>query len=188
VATTPTKLWTIDDLSAFEAIPGDRRHEVWRGELVELPVEGFRHSNINVRLATALVSFTWPAGLGTVTAANGGYVIVRDPLTLFLPDTAFVRADRLPGDFEGIPELAPDLVAEVVSPNDRMSDVKEKVAVYLAAGVPIVWVVYPEQRMVEVHRANQPNLVRQFHEGDELDGGEVLPGFRLPVVDIIPKR
>lgn len=183
MTTVPTRHWTIDDLAEFEAIPGDRRYEVWRGELIQLPVEGFRHSSLNVRIAAALNTFAWRAGLGHVTAANGGYVIEREPLTLFLPDTAFVSIQQLPEVVEGIPEIAPDLVAEVVSSFDRMYDVQEKVSVYLAAGVPLVWVVLPQQRIVHVFHGSDPTIVRQVRMGEELDGGDVLPGFRLPLAD-----
>jgi Uma2 family endonuclease len=65
-----------------------------------------------------------------------------------------------------------------------MSEVLEKVAVYLAAGVLLVWVVLPQQRIIHVYQTNEPTMVRQVHMGDELDGGDVLPGFRLPVAEI----
>jgi Uma2 family endonuclease len=180
MAIAPTKLWTIDDL---DDLP-DGRYEVWEGELIEVAAAGYEHSLICGLVVTAINNFARPARLGTATVADGGFVIARDPMTLFIPDVAFVRAGRLPDNIKPILELSPDLVVEVVSPTDRMSEVLEKVAVYLAAGVLLVWVVLPQQRIIHVYQTNEPTMVRQVHMGDELDGGGVLPGFRLPVAEI----
>lgn len=181
MATAPTKLWTIADLAD---LPECGRYEVWQGKLVEMAAAGHRHSVISGLIVTAINNFARPSGLGTTSVADGGYVIARDPMTLYIPDVAFVRAGRLPEDDERILDLVPDLVVEVVSPTDLMGDVQEKVAAYLAAGVPLVWVVLPKQRIVHVYQVHEPKMVRQVHLGEALDGGEVLPGFQLPLAEI----
>jgi len=119
-----------------------------------------------------------------VTGADGGYVLERCPDTVRAPDVAFVRAERVPTaeEQEHFAELAPDLVVEVISPSDRMTDVEEKVEQYLALGVPLVWVFHPRRRTVTVRRPGREPLV--LRDGDVVDGEEVLPGFRLPVADI----
>ena len=103
---------------------------------------------------------------------------------IVIPDLAFVRADRVPPEDERwhIAPFAPDLAVEVISPNDRYVEVMEKVERYARAGVPLVWLVDPRRRVVEVHALGQPPLT--LHESDTLDGGDVLPGFALLVADI----
>lgn len=71
---------------------------------------------------------------------------------------------------------------DVVSPNDEAADVNEKVREYLAAGVLLVWVVYPESRSINVYRASANNS--QLSETDVLSGEDVVPGFSLPVREI----
>jgi len=113
-------------------------------------------------------------------------VLRRDPDTVRAPDVAFVRTDRVPPPDERrkFAELAPDLVAEVTSPSDRVGEVNSKVAQWLDAGVRLVWVVDPESRIVVAH---QPGGVAHLLRGDDvLDGGDVLPGFSLPLRDLFP--
>ena len=102
------------------------------------------------------------------------------------PDTSFVRAGRFPGEQlpEGFIKLVPDLAAEVVSPNDTVSEVERKVRQYLAAGVRLVWVVLPETRDARVYRPGRS--VSGVEPDGFLDGEDVLPGFRLPLADLFP--
>jgi Uma2 family endonuclease len=97
------------------------------------------------------------------------------------PDVAFVRADRLPAEEEAdrFARLAPDLAVEIISPSDTGPEVDEKVGLYLGAGVPLVWVVDPRRKTVRVWKGDGTD--RLLSEDDELDGGEVLPGFRILV-------
>jgi Uma2 family endonuclease len=98
---------------------------------------------------------------------------------------SFIASHRLPSDedaLDGFLELAPDFVVEVVSASDRATEVTQKALAWLAAGVLLVWVVYPRQRLVAVY--TRGGAVTHVGEGDELDGGEILPGLRLPVIDL----
>ena len=102
------------------------------------------------------------------------------------PDVSYIRPGRLPN--ERIPRgdipLAPDLAIEVVSPNDLYNEVDVKVSEYLDVGVALVWVVNPEARTAIVYRSD--GSARRLREGDEIDGGDVLPGFRCRVGDFFP--
>ena len=113
-----------------------------------------------------------------------GFVLARDPDTVRGPDVAFVSQERLTGleDPGGFPEGAPDLAIEIRSPHDRPGELRAKVADYLAAGSRQVWVVDTERRVVTVY----PSLLapHTLEEGDELDGGDVLPGFRILVKEL----
>jgi Uma2 family endonuclease len=100
------------------------------------------------------------------------------------PDFSFIRLSRLPlatATTEGHCPIAPDLAVEVMSPNDLAYEVDEKVQEFLAAGVPLVWVVNPQQRTVEVHRPNATGTI--LRENDEITGEDVITGFRCRVGD-----
>jgi Uma2 family endonuclease len=101
-----------------------------------------------------------------------------------VPDIAFVRAERAPrGEARRhFPRLAPDLVVEVLSPSDRASEVVAKLELYQEAGVSLLWLVDPEKETVTVIAAGRPAAV--LKSDDTLDGGDVLPGFTIPVAEI----
>jgi Uma2 family endonuclease len=101
-----------------------------------------------------------------------------------MPDVALVRAERLPPPHEriGAMPVIPDLAVEIVSPSDRITKVRDKIRRYLEAGVPLIWLIEPRRRQVTVYRPGQPEHVLGM--ADELDGGEVLPGFRLAVAEL----
>ncbi len=174
---------TAADLAALR--DDDHRYDLVRGELWRMAPAGFRHGAIAGAAAQFLRDFASKHDLGVVLGAETGFRLARDPDTVLAPDAAFVRRDRLPPPDQraGFPDLAPDLVVEVVSPSDRADQVNEKVVSYLDAGVPLVWVVYPDTRTVAVHAPD--GTVRLMREADELDGGDVLPGMRLPVADLL---
>lgn len=104
-----------------------------------------------------------------------------------LPDFALVMRERLrstrgDGPFFG----APDIAVEIMSPDDRMSDVLDKVRFYLENGVRLVWLIDPRTRTVMVWSTwDEAHL---FTEADTIDGGDLLPGFTVPVADILPPR
>lgn len=103
---------------------------------------------------------------------------------MLVPGAAFVRSDRVPAEEAevGLIELAPDLVIEVVSPSDRAKDTTAKVSTYLAAGVPLIWQVDPAKRAMIVYTPEEPPAL--LIESDQLDGGDIVPGFTMQVADI----
>lgn len=80
------------------------------------------------------------------------------------------------------PQLAPDLVVEVLSPSDSPRRVLDKVGEYLQSGVRLVWVIDPEKRQAAVHRTL--TSVREIAADGALDGEDVLPGFRCPLAEL----
>jgi Uma2 family endonuclease len=82
-------------------------------------------------------------------------------------------------------DVVPDLAVEVISPSDLVYDLIQKIAEYFEAGVRLVWVVYPPQRLVYVYESL--TRARILTVADELEGGAVLPGFRLPVANLFPE-
>jgi Uma2 family endonuclease len=175
------KLMTAEEL--FELPDDGRKYELVRGELVEMTPPGGWHGQKTLQIGARLLVHVEPRDLGRVYA-EAGFILARDPDIVRAPDVAFVRADRVPSarDELGYVPVAPDLAIEIVSPNDRASDVLDKVLEYLEHGVRLVWVVDRKRRTVTVWTPDR--VARLLGEGDALDGGDVIPGFRLPVADI----
>lgn len=179
--TATTQLYTAEDLWQM---PTDQPWELWEGELKKVPGAGAEASSIAGTIFALLFPHVRTANLGMLTTADGTYILARDPDTVLVPDVAFVRWERLPGRTRprGYAPVPPDLAIEVRSPSDRPKDIADKLEHYRRAGVPLVWWVDPARRTVAVYRDGQ--LAAELGEGDELDGGDVLPGLRLPVAEI----
>jgi len=178
---TRLRTMTADELLAM---PGDGiRRELVEGELREMSPAGERHADAAQNINRSLDAHVVARRLGRVRPEYG-YLLESDPDTVRAPDVSFVLAERLstggpvPGYYHG----APDLAVEIVSPHDRYSDVRAKVREYLAAGTSMVVVVDPEDRTVSVYRPGHDPL--ELNEDDVLEGGDVVPGWTLPVRDI----
>jgi Uma2 family endonuclease len=103
------------------------------------------------------------------------------------PDIAFVSRERIPQDFNlaedpPVLNIVPNLAIEVISPSNTAEEVFAKIREYFEAGVELVWVIYPRQRSLCVHKSQE--VSRTLSATDELDGGTVLPGFRLPLLEL----
>jgi Uma2 family endonuclease len=109
-----------------------------------------------------------------------GFKLASNPDTVRAPDVAFIRQDRIPTpEPRGFWNGPPDLAFEVLSPDDRPEETREKVAEYLTHGVPVVVVVDPDVHMVTVFRPATPELA--LATDDVLDLGDVVSGFRCSV-------
>ena len=171
-----TKVWTVEDV---ERLPDDDyRYALIRGVLYGMPPTKPRHGRITNVIGRFLGDFVDEHDLGEVYDQSG-FVLERDPDVLIAPDLAFVARERVPTDEDEYPRLAPDLVVEVISPSETGPSVEQKVALYLEAGVRLVWALDPRRRTVRVRRPDGTDKV--LTEADELDGEDVVPGFRLPV-------
>lgn len=169
-------------------LPDRDRFELVNGELVEKNM-GWESSRIGYRLGLFLGMHCESNHLGWVNGPDATYqcyevVYPDDPDRIRKPDVSFIRLERLaPEDRpEGHCEIAPDLVAEVVSPNDTYYEVREKTEEYLRVGVRLVWVVDPHTRSVQVHRAD--GSTEELHENQELSGEDIVPGFRLLIGEL----
>jgi Uma2 family endonuclease len=177
--------YTPEDLLA---IPDGKIYELVDGHLVERKM-GAESSRVGTRLASRLDFFCDEHGLGNVWGADNGYqCFPHAPGLVRRPDVSFVRSGRLPGDVppKGWIKIPPDLAVEVVSPNDTAEEVEEKRVDYHRAGVPLVWVIFPVARTARVHRTD--GSASDLLEDDELSGEAVIPGFRCPLREILPRR
>ena len=166
-------------------------HENWPCELVDgTLVEkamGFEESAIACLLITYLNNFIRPRKLGIIAGESG-------PVRLFsglvrMPDVAFVSWDRLPDrkwPKAPIPHLAPDLAVEVLSKSNTKAEMARKLGEYFQAGVRLVWMVDPKTRTVRVHTAVDRSILLEV--GQTLDGGDVLPGFLLPLDELFARN
>lgn len=173
-----TKQTTVEEL---ERMPDDHyQYDLIRGELRRMSPTGFVHLQVVGTVTRVVGTFAFERELGIV-GGEGGFVLARDPDTVLAPDVAFVRKDRLPpeGEREGFARLAPDLAVEVLSPSDTVAKIEQKIDTYLAGGVRLVWALDPRRRTVRVRGADGAD--RLLTEDDELDGEDVLPGFRSRV-------
>lgn len=168
----------------FERMPLDGSWELIDGALIESSLAVEASSCVSATIVALLGQFVHARRLGRVYSAGCGFVLFPDRDTVRVPDVAFVRAERAPqGEArKHFPRFAPDLAVEVRSPTDRMADAVAKVALYLHAGVQLVWLVDPDARTVVVFRPDASPRV--LATNDILDGGDVLPGLHIPIADI----
>ncbi len=160
----------------------NRLYELVDGVLVE-KAGGYLESYIAVRLITILQTFVDPRRLGIVTGEGG--MMRLAPGLVRIPDVAFVSLDHLPGrqiPRTPIPSLAPDLAVEVLSESNTRKEMGRKLHDYFNAGTRLVWYVDPVDHTVTVYTA--PDRQTLLREDQVLDGGDVLPGFTLPLRDL----
>jgi len=178
----PATRLSADDL--LRAHIPDRRVELVRGQLIVREPAGSLHGRVAMNLGVELGVYVKRTGAGGVFAAETGFKLASDPDTVRAPDVAFVAQDRLPPrDAKGYPALAPDLVVEVLAPDDRPGEVLAKVADWLSAGSKLVWVVDPDRRIARVYREDGSETI--VTESEVLEGEAVLPGFSCALATIL---
>lgn len=174
----------------FNRWPDDGwRYELVRGQLVRMPMNSGGHSHIAIKLAVAFVAQCGPMGYGL--GADVGFILdvpgEAKPVRLS-PDACYVRRERAPDEsdykaFFAPWRVAPDIVAEIVSTNDKAKGVHDKARLWLAAGVKLVWVLWPNMRRVEVWRPGDTSPSDVLGMADALDAGDVAR-FVLPVREV----
>lgn len=157
------------------------RCELIRGELRMLAYRDFESGRSAARIVRALSLFVESHGLGMVVS-HVGFVLARRPDTVRAPDIAFIGAERVAGRIPGYFEGAPDLAVEVLSTEDPAPYVRDKVAEWLEAGAGAVWVVDPRDCTVTVHRSHRKAVA--LGEADVLRGNGPLADFELAVREI----
>lgn len=158
------------------------RHEPYRQELVggrlyEMEPPGAEHGRVAMVIGGLLYEHVERAGLGIAFASEVGFHLASDPDTVRAPDVAFIARERVPAT--GIPrgywQGPPDLAVEVLSPNDRHSEVEAKALSWLDAGTRAVVVVDPRLRTAMVYRSRHD--IRILAADEPLELGDVVPGW-----------
>jgi Uma2 family endonuclease len=170
------------DVLAAEALPRKRICELIDGVLVEKAV-AYKESLLAAYLIFLLEQFVLPRNLGLVTGEQG--MMQLWPGRIRIPDVAYISWDRLPGHKvpnQPIPDVAPDLAVEVLSPSNTDKEMELKRQDYFQSGTQLVWIIDPEMRTVDVYTSVDSN--RRLSVSDALDGGSVLPGFSMKLADL----
>ena len=179
-------LLTPDD---FLSHPDRDRCELVDGQLVETHmsmesvwIQGEVHYQLRQFVTEHQLGKVYPDGLTYRCFAD----LEEDPNRIRRPDCSFIRAGRTTSDqfVSGHCEIVPDLVVEVVSPKDAYIDIQKRVHEFLTVGCPLVWVINPNSRIATVYRKN--GLIVEVDDQNELNGEDVLPGFRCRLADVLP--
>jgi Uma2 family endonuclease len=180
MATTISRPATEADLIATPA--DGHKYELVDGEIRRLSPAGFRHGAVAVELSGLLRAFVKPRKLGHLGDSSIGFQMPNGNVRS--PDVSFVATGRFENDDPpvGYSPVLPDLAVEILSPSDGAQEILDKVGEYLDAGVRIVWVVDPQQRRVNCYRSLTD--VHTLSAADDLDGEDVLPGFRCRLADL----
>ena len=171
----------------LSGLPEGARYEVIRGRVVEKNSMGSYPVGIASILQNFLGPFADQAGIGRSVVE----MLFRiDPRTQYQPDVAFVSHERWPVDLREPKKqpwnIVPDLPVEVISENEKAEDVLEKTRDYLEAGARAVWLIYPSLEVIHVYETF--TRIRVLTREDVLEGGEVIPGFRLPLATLFRGR
>lgn len=167
--------YTPDDLLR---LPDGDRFELVDGQLVEKDMS-LLSSFVAGRVTELLSAHARAHESGAVFNSDASYkCFAFDPDLVRRPDVSFIQRSRLRAEhLTGHGPIPPDLAVEVVSPN-----VQAKVEEYLEAGVQLVWVINPDQKIVEIYRPD--NTVSRLAAESEISGEAVLPGFRCSISDL----
>ncbi len=178
---TEQKLLTVEDL--YHLPSTDMRTELIDGVLVEMSPAGGRHGELVIQIGWLLREHTVRYRLGKVMGGDPGIILRRNPDHVRAPDVCFVAAARLPagGLPDGFLDFVPDLIVEVVSPDDRPREIRQKTREWLEGGARLVWTVYPKTREVVVSQPGAEDTT--YRAADTLDAGSVLPGFSATEAD-----
>jgi Uma2 family endonuclease len=166
-------------------LPHADRYELRHGILVERDM-GTESNWLAGRVLFLISLFLETHQLGYPFGSETSYACFPDdPRHAPRPDVSVIRFGRLPDEKlpKGHCKIRPDLVVEVVSPNDTAEEVSDKVVDFQSVGVPLIWVIYPGTRRVLIHRlaSDQRGRVSELTEADTISGEDVLPGFTCAV-------
>lgn len=182
---TTVKKLTGDDVLAMpeEATTG---MELIDGELVS--IEGkmsptsWQHGKAEFRLATLLGNYADEHGVGEFVTGEVGFYTRGDQYSIRAADIAYIRRDRLPDNLDGFLHTPPDMVVEIISPGNSASEMDAKILEWFDFGVTLVWLVYPRTQRLHVYTS--PKQMHILSAEDMLEGGEVLPKFKIQVAEI----
>ncbi len=184
--TTVEKLMTAEQFARLPDPPQGGKMELVEGRVVTMPPTSGDHGERAGDVNAELRAFVRQHGLGRV-GPEIGFTLARNPDIVFGPDVAFLTEERVAASNwqEGFIEGPPTLAVEVVSPNDRMTEVQAKVETYLRYGTERVWVVEPKTQTVTVHHPGGDS--HTYHVGDALtshDAAFSVDGFSFPLDEL----
>ncbi|HSB71108.1 MAG TPA: Uma2 family endonuclease [Candidatus Methylomirabilis sp.] len=177
IAATDNRLFTGEELAAMhDAGPC----ELVNGRIVPMTPTGDEHGAIEANIAAELRAYVRDRNLGKVRSGEVGIYVRRNPDTVRAADVLYISHERYARKSASVfPDVAPDLIVEILSSSDSWTEVTQKLREYFAIGVRMVWVVDPAARTIYAYRSLTG--LREFTANDLLSGDEILPGFSVPV-------
>jgi Uma2 family endonuclease len=166
----------------------ESRLELVKGDLIVMSPASSEHGRIASRILIRLGTHVETNDLGETFAAETGFLIESDPDTVRAPDAAFVSYERMSEVDQSVAylPLAPELVVEVISPNDSSSDVEAKAEQWLGAGSMIVLVADPKNETFRIYRSKSE--IQVLHSGETFSSGSVCQNWQLSVNDVFKIR
>lgn len=166
----------------FAQLPGHEDAELIDGEVIQTVPPSPSHGMIAIELGMHLKLWIKQTKAG-IAGIEGGFILRRNPDRTRGPDAWFIRAERVPEvQPEGFWEIAPDMIAEIISSSDTAEVIKEKLEDYFAAGTQLAWLIYPRFKQVEAHTPD--GIMRIFRAGDVLEAKDLMPGFQCAVNEL----
>jgi Uma2 family endonuclease len=169
----------------FAALPAaNHPQELVAGHIENMPSPLTPHGQVIFNLAFLLKSFLKKADIGRAWGAESGLITSRSPDSVRGMDAAFCSYARWPKESQqkGYSTIAPELVFEVLSPDDRWPRVLKKITEYLEAGVLVVCTVDPELKTVQIHADG--SSAQTLRAEDVLELPNILPGFSCLVSEL----
>lgn len=179
-----TRLVTAEEFMAMPE-PIDKRIELVRGEVVERQLHTIPQATVSTHLFVMLDDFVQEQNDDIVFISGLGYLLRRDPDSVRMADLSYVRNGRrmmCEIDGDSFWPTSPDLAIKIVGIYDLAYDVHERARDFLQAGTRLFWVLHVRTQTIQVYR--QDSTSQWLERDDELDGGDVLPGFRVSVAAV----
>ena len=172
----------LKDLEKLQAEYPDYQMELVGGEIIFMSPSGLESEEVGIEIAAQLRNWVRPRRLGRVSGSSGGFRLPNKDGDVRAPDVSFILAQRLPHTTEDYAELVPDLMFEVKSKTDNLAKLRQKIEEFLELGTKVGVLVDPRSHTMEVYRLDTKTVV--LGDEDMLEVPEVLPGWKLPVVEI----
>lgn len=187
MALPTVKTYTVDEFEALSALPEnrDRNLELIDGIVVEKSMPTDEHSIISVIFSGEFYIYAKAHGIG-LPGSEYRFRVPNDARNSRQPDVSMIIDPNIPLKIKGVAERVPDVIVEVKSPDDTYDEMRDKAKFYIANGARLVLLAFPREKIVEVYRPGVPSDMLTIE--DTIDGGDVLPGFSLPVANLFIKK
>lgn len=154
--------------------------ELIKGEIISMTPTGYLHGYVESNIVTILKNFVQKHNLGQVFSGEVGLYTTRNPDTIRGADVIFISHQRLAqSTSKSYLDVAPELIVEVISLNDRWNDIINKLEEYFNIGTNVVWLADPQKKQIYVYKSVTD--VKHLTQEEYLSGDDILPNFSILV-------